>query len=107
LPKPALANVDAVWKPEEWVIDKAKLEAYKQAFRPVKIEILKRLYPGLRRLAKKPKIGGALSGEDQLTNWYIKHFETRDAVVTDAPTEDKYLYWWDKEEDRPPAAPKP
>lgn len=98
MPDPVLANVDAVWKPEEWAIDQKRLEAYQEKFTPVKMEILKRLYPGLRRLAK--------SDPGKFEEFYERHFIERELVVKPgSATEDKYLYWWDDPTKRPPTEP--
>jgi hypothetical protein len=96
---------EVIFNPSQWAIkDKDKLNQYLKQLIPVKMALLRRVYPGCRAMDKQPssKSGDSYlpnnAGESRtrtkLDDWYEEVFIQKQSVITGNPTTNKYFNWW-------------
>lgn len=98
---------EVIFNPTPWAIDKKKLTGYLKELIPVKIALLKRVYPGCRAMAKEKAPDDAdisdmpFLGMDsdpaiksKLDAWYYDVFYIKKSVITNKATDNNYWKWW-------------
>ncbi len=102
---------EVIFRPTSWAINTKKLNTYTMNLIPVKVALLRRVYPGCRAMDLKPSSGykpvyrpdgysylpdekGGNRVATELDKWYDEVFIKKDSVITEKQTENKFIDWW-------------